>query len=334
VSLFTYLVFAAASIGWAYSPDYAFSRLVVNALAVIIIILPYALPIPTTRTIQSLLVCYAIALAVNAFYVLTYPPSPIGHPGYFTHKQALGMLCATAVILSAHELLFRGWRCVLAVVVMCIAVWLLFESESKSALVFSGFAMAFAGFVLLVCKITRTTPAYILAAIAVGSLFVNDPVGRIGYRLYGDSTLTGRTHLWSFIDYQISTKPWFGWGFHSYWFVPNSPQEAAWGPEYVKHSPSSHSGYRDLKLETGKIGYWIFLIFLYSLLHGLELVRRKDPTRAWLFLSVTIYAILVNFLDTAWLGLNQLWMLQLVVVAETVRYSRSSNSDFTLASRP
>jgi hypothetical protein len=72
------------------------------------------------------------------------------------------------------------------------------------------------------------------------------------------------------------------------------------------------------------------LIFLYSSLHGLEFVRRKDPRRAWLFLSVTIYAILVNFIDTAWLGLNQLWMLQLVVVAETVRYSRSSNSGSTL----
>jgi exopolysaccharide production protein ExoQ len=329
-SLFAYLVFAAASIGWAYSPDYAFSRLVVNTLAIIIVILPYALPIRTTRAIQSLYVCYAIALAVNAVYVLTYPPSPLGHPGYFTHKQTLGMFCATAVIFSAHELLFRGWRCVLAVVGISVAIWLLFESESKSALIFSVFAMALAGFVLLACKIMRTTPAHILAAIAVGSLFFSDPVGRIGYRLYGDATISGRTPLWEFVEYQISTKPWFGWGFHSYYFVPNSPQEAAWGPDYVKHAPSSHSGYLDLKLETGKIGYWIFLIFLYSSLHGLEFVRRKDPRRAWLFLSVTIYAILVNFIDTAWLGLNQLWMLQLVVVAETVRYSRSSNSGSTL----
>jgi exopolysaccharide production protein ExoQ len=332
-SLFAYLALAAASIGWAYSPDYAFSRLVVNVLAIIIIILPYALPIRTTRAIQSLYVCYAIALAVNAVYVLTTPPSPIGHPGYFTHKQTLGMFCASAVILSAHELLFRGWRCVLAVVGICVAVWLILESESKSALIFSVFAMALAGIVLLGCKIMRTTPAHILAAIAVGSLFFSDPVGRIAYRLYGDPTITGRTAIWAFTEYQISTKPWFGWGFHSYYFVPNSPQEAAWGPEYVKHMPSSHSGYLDLKLETGRIGYWIFLIFLYSSLHGLEFVRRKDPRRAWLFLSVTIYAILVNFVDTAWLGLNSLWMLQLVVVAETVRYSRPSNSGSGLASQ-
>jgi exopolysaccharide production protein ExoQ len=327
-SLFAYLVFATASIGWAYSPDYAFSRLAVNVLAIITVVLPYALPIRTTRAIQSLYGCYAIALAVNAVYVLTYPPSPIGHVGFFTHKQALGMFCATAVILSAHELLFRGWRCVLAVVGICVAIWLLFESESKSALIFSVFAMALAGFVLLGCKIMRTTPGHILAAIAVGSLFFTNPVERIAYRLYGDFTVSGRTPIWAFVEYQISTKPWFGWGFHSYWFVPNSPSEAA-----PNHTPSSHSGYLDLKLETGKIGYWIFLIFLYSSLHGLEFVRRKDPRRAWLFLSVTIYAILVNFVDTAWLGLNQLWMLQLFVVAETVRYSRSSNSGSTLASQ-
>ena len=333
-SLFAYLVFAAASVGWAYSPDLSFSRFVVNALAVILIVLPYALPIRTKLTIPSLSVCYAIALAVNAFYVLTYPPSPIGHPGYFTHKQGLGMFSATALVVFGHELLFRGWRCVLAVVGICVAVWLLFESESKSALAFSVFAMTLAGIVLVACKTMRTTPAYILAAIAVGSLFFSDPVSRIAYRLYGDVTITGRTPLWAFIEHQISVKPWFGWGFHSYYFVPNSPQEAAWGPEYVKHAPSSHSGYLDLQLETGKIGYWIFLIFLYSSLHGMELVRRNNPRRAWFFLSLTIYAILVNFVDTAWLGLNQLWMLQLVVVAETAHYSWSSNPDFTTVKTP
>jgi uncharacterized membrane protein len=40
-SLIAYLVFAAASVTWAYSPDFAFSRLVVQVLALIVVVVPY-----------------------------------------------------------------------------------------------------------------------------------------------------------------------------------------------------------------------------------------------------------------------------------------------------
>jgi hypothetical protein len=90
--------------------------------------------------------------------------------------------------------------------------------------------------------------------------------------------------------------------------------------------PSSHSGYLDLKLETGRIGYWIFLAFIYSSLHLLERVRRKDPVRAWFFLSIELYAVLINLLDTHWIVLTFFWLLYLIVVAESVRYSYPSGA--------
>jgi exopolysaccharide production protein ExoQ len=110
LSLIAYLVFAAASLAWAYNPDFAFSRLVVQVLVVIVVVVPYALPIRVKYTIPRVHLCYVIALAVNAVYVLTTPPSPIGHLGYFTHEQELGLFGAVGIILSSHELLHRGWR--------------------------------------------------------------------------------------------------------------------------------------------------------------------------------------------------------------------------------
>jgi O-antigen ligase len=178
--------------------------------------------------------------------------------------------------------------------------------------------------ILLLCKKTRLTPAYIVAAVVVASMFVSNPIERLGYRLYGDATLTGRTGIWAFINYQISHKPWFGWGFHSYYFVPNSPQNEA--PGYIRDMPSSHSGYMELKLETGRIGYWIFLVFIYSSLHLLERVRRRDPVRAWCLLSIQLFAVLSNLLDSSWLTLTHFWLLYLIVVAESVRYSWPSET--------
>ena len=322
MSLTAYLVFAAASVTWAYSPDFAFSRLVVQVLISIVVVLPYALPIRTKYTIPGVNLCYAIAFAVSAVYVLTTPPSPIGHPGYFTHKQELGLLAAVGIILSSYELLHRGWRRLVAVIAIGVGTWLVFESQSKSALAFALVAVVCSWLTLLLCKKTRLTPAFIVAAVVVASMFVSNPIERIGYSLYGDPTLTGRTGIWDFVNYQISHKPWLGWGFHSYYFVPNSPQNAA--PGYIRDMPSSHSGYLELKLETGRIGYWIFLVFIYSSLHLLERVRRKAPVRAWCYLSIELFAILTNLLDSGWLVENPLWILYLFVVAESVRFSLPS----------
>jgi O-antigen ligase len=319
MSLIAYLVFAAASVTWAYSPDFAFTRLLVEVLAFIVVVVPYALPTRAKYTIPSVHLCYAIALAINAVYVLTTPSSPIGHSGYFSHKQGLGLLAAVGIILSSHELLHRGWRRLVALIAMGLGFWLVFESESKSAFALALVAITCSGPMLLLCKKTRLTPAFIVAAVAVASMFISDPTERIGYRLYGDATLTGRTAIWGFIYYQTSRKPWFGWGFHSYYLVPDSPQNEA--PGYIREMPSSHSGYLELKLETGRIGYWIFLVFIYSSLHLLERVRRVDPVRAWYFFSFELFAVLINLLDSNWLTITHFWLLYLFIVAEAVRYS-------------
>jgi exopolysaccharide production protein ExoQ len=322
MSLIAYLVFAAASVTWAYNPDLAFSRLVLQVLASIIIVVPYALPIRTQDTLPRVHLCYALALALSGIFVLTTPASPVGHPGYFTHKQELGLLAAVGVIFSSHELLHSGWRRLVALVTGALGFWLIFESESKSALAYSLIAMACSWLILLLCKRTRLTPAFVVAAVVVASMFVNYPIERIGYRLYGDATLTGRTGIWAFAEYQISRKPWLGWGFHSYFFVPNSPQREA--PGYIGQMPSSHSGFLELRLETGRIGYWIFMVFIYSSLHLLERVRRKAPARAWCYLSIELFAVILNLTDSSWLVLNPLWVAYLLVVAEAVRVSLPS----------
>jgi O-antigen ligase len=319
MSLIAYLVFAAASVTWAFSPDYAFSRLVVTVLALIIVVVPYALPARGKYAIPGVYLCYFVALAISAFYVLTTPPSPIGHPGYFTHKQELGLLAAIGIILSSYEIMQRGWRRLVALVSMGLGFWLVFASESKSALALAIVALSASWLMLMVCKRTRLTPAFIVAAVVVASMFMSNPIERMGHRLYGDATLTGRTGIWAFIEYQISHKPWFGWGFHSYYFVPNSPHNQAAG--YIRDMPSSHSGYLELKLETGRIGYWIFLVFIYSSLHLIERVRRVDPVRAWLYLSVELFAVLINLLDSSWLVLTHFWLLYIIVVAESIRFS-------------
>ena len=182
VSLTAYLIFAVASVGWAYSPESAFSRIAVHVLICFVLLLPYALPLRTAHTIPVIHLIYAASLIVSAFYVLSFPPSPIGHTGYFVHKQFLGLLGAVAIIVSAHELLFgTWWRRVIAAVTCSLAIWLIMESQSKSALVFAFVSLLFSLLILLGCKWLRATPAYIVAGLVIASSFVNNPMERIAY---------------------------------------------------------------------------------------------------------------------------------------------------------
>ena len=65
-SLIAYLVFAAASVTWAYSPDYAFTRVVVQVLALIVVVAPYALPVRGKGAIPGVFYCYVLAMVVSA----------------------------------------------------------------------------------------------------------------------------------------------------------------------------------------------------------------------------------------------------------------------------
>lgn len=332
-SLVVYLAFAGASIIWAYKPDYAFNRYVLQLLAIIIILLPYALPIDTSRTVQRLHVCCVMGVAVNAYFVLVTPGTPIGHTGYFVHKQELGMFCGAAMILAFHELLFRGWRRWLAVLSICLTLWVIFASQSKSALAFLLAAPFFSAVALILCKFLRLSPAFIVAGVVVGFVildhtFWSDPVGRIAWHLYRDTTLTGRTYIWDWINYISSQRVWFGWGFHSYWGVPDSPHNYA--PGFVRYMISTHSGYLELRLDTGRIGYWLFMVFVYASLHFIEPVRRASPIRAWLFLSITSYVLLLNFIEAVWINMGPLWILYLIVVGESVRIALSEKANAAL----
>ena len=86
---------------------------------------------------------------------------------------------------------------------------------------------------LLADKFFRMTPAINFDLVLIGfsawTMVARDPIKRIAFALYGDSTPTGRTDLLDLINNQISRKPWTEWGLHSDWLVSNSPQSEASG---------------------------------------------------------------------------------------------------------
>ncbi len=322
ILLAAYVLFAAASVTWAYHPATALKSVILHVLVVSIILLPLSLRIDIGSPTMRLAGVFGIAVMVNAVYVATTPATVLGHFGIYDHKQLLGLTISLAIILALGNLIRPGTlRRVASVIIIALGFWLLVESSSKGALAILLLAPCLAAIVLSASKVSRASPAIIIAAVPIVftllSIDTQDFLSKQAHRFYGDYSITGRIDIWQFIWWQISQTPWLGWGFHSYWFVPNSPHELA--PGFVKDMISSHSGYLELRLYTGAIGYGIFMLFLYTSLRGLDRLLRISFAHAWVLTSIALYVILTNLFESLWFMLTPSWLAFLVVFAELNR---------------
>jgi O-antigen ligase len=85
--------------------------------------------------------------------------------------------------------------------------------------------------------------------------------------------------------------------------------------------PNAHNGYYDTTLEMGYIGYALLVIFIIATLHAIGRVADRDPSRAWLVLSIALYVICWNYLESLWMrGFEFLWVVFLIIAAEISRY--------------
>jgi exopolysaccharide production protein ExoQ len=335
ICLLAYLAFAGASVLWAFRPELSFIRFLQQMMIVTSIVLPAMLAARAVDMMRGLFLCFAFASILNVFFVFdgsqavaTYGSMgdvSIGYAGYFPGKNYLGECAALAIFLSLHELLYPGLRRTLGIVVVVIAILLLFLSNSKTALGLAFIAPFLAGLALIIRKKMRISLAIILLSMplcyAVLSSVSNFNMNRISYMLYGDSTFTGRTIIWDFAQYEIARRPLLGWGYQSFWLVGPDAPSIVEAPGWVKMMPNAHNGYYDTTLEMGYIGYALLVIFIIATLHAIGRVADRDPSRAWLVLSIALYIICWNYLESLWMrGFEFLWVVFLIIAAEISRY--------------
>jgi exopolysaccharide production protein ExoQ len=333
ICLLAYLVFAGASVLWAFSPEHSFVRYLQQVMIVTSIVLPMLLAARTVDMMRALFLFFALALILNLYFIFGGAVSiarytsglvNIGYEGYFDGKNYLGECATLAFLLSLHEILHRGWRRVLGVIFAAISVLLVFLSQSKTAFGLALISPLFAASTLALRKVTRISPAIILLSVPFCFVLLshvsNFNFERISYILYGDSSLTGRTVIWDFANSEIARKPVFGWGYQSFWLVPNSPVYTD-APGWVKGMPNAHNGYYDTMLETGYVGLAFLLVFIIATLHAVGRVADRDPRRALLVLSLALFIILYNFFESLWMrGFEFLWVVFVIVAAEIGRY--------------
>jgi exopolysaccharide production protein ExoQ len=332
--LFAYLGLAGVSLLWAFRPELSATRFVLEAMVITSIVLPWLLAVQTADMMRGVFLCFALALILNVYFVLNQTPIIIdhviiGYPGYFSFKGILGECAAIGLLFSLHEMLFPGWRRVLGFIVIVIAIYLLVASQSKGSLGLGLIAPVLAGLTLFIAKKMRVSPAMVLLPIPVSYFFLSTVVGnlvnRISWHIYGNYTLSGRTLIWDFANSEIARSPVLGWGYQSFWLVGPDAPSVVDASGWIKAMPSAHNGYLDTTLDLGYVGLALLVIFIFTTLHAIGRVTNREPRRAWLLLTLALYVILTNFLETIWMhGTDMLWLIFVIVAAETGRYWQSS----------
>jgi exopolysaccharide production protein ExoQ len=329
ICLLVYVAFAGSSVLWAFRPEVSFTRFVQQVMVLTSIVLPGMLAVRTTDLMRGVFLCFAFGAILNIFFVFGNPLCVVnelgGYPGYFLGKNYLGEFSVVAFLLALHELLYPGFRRALGIVIVIIATLLLFWANSKTALGLVLIVPLLAGLTLIVKRITRISPAIILLSIpfcyAVLSSVSGFNMNRVSYIIYGDSTFTGRTIIWDFANYEIARRPLLGWGYQSFWLVGLDAPSVVEAPGFVKYMPNAHNGYRDTMLEMGYVGYTLLLMFIIATLHAIGRVADSDPARAWLVLSLAIFIIVYNYLESLWMrGFEFLWVVFVILAVEIARY--------------
>jgi exopolysaccharide production protein ExoQ len=330
ICLFAYLALAGASVLWAFKPEYTFVRFVSQMMIIVSIVVPAILAARTADLMRGLFLCFAFASILNIPFVLNQEPifyagKSIGYPGFFSFKGVLGECASITILLAFHEMLYPGFRRALAIIVIIVAIWLTFVSQSKGSLGFGIISPLVAGLALIAARTTRISVAAILSSIVVCYIIFSTVSGfsmnKLSWYIYDNYSFSGRTIIWDFANYEIARRPLLGWGYQSFWLVGPDAPSVVDAPGWVKAMPSAHSGYLDAKLELGYVGFALLLGFIVTTLHAIGRVADRDRTRAWLMLSLALYVIFTNFLETTWMrGGETLWVIFVIVAAEAGRY--------------
>jgi O-antigen ligase len=292
-----------------------------------------------------------LLLPLSVLFIRYYPElgrtydfggSPM-YTGVGHQKNDLGLMCLVTGIYFSWEFLLASRKHhapfvrenrAIAVVMTTMLAWLLYMSNSQTSLVCLAVAI-----LLMLCgrtafimrRPTRILGVTAAAALAIGLLNEVPHAKELALGLLGrDPTLTNRTDLWEALQ-EFRVNPIVGVGFMSFW--SGTRLEEAWRLIGARVN-QAHNGYLEQILNLGYIGLAFIVVIIFS---GLLKVRRHlrvRPDAAMLRLSFIVTAVLYNYTEASFYGMNNMWILLLLGCLEVPRQAQVPAFSAGSAKRP
>jgi exopolysaccharide production protein ExoQ len=207
---------------------------------------------------------------------------------------------------------------IIAVVVIGMLFWLLRMSDSQTSFVclVAAVLLLLLGRTPLMARRPATIFGVLLSAMAIWPLVELLHLKELALGFLGrDPSLTSRTFIWQTLE-RFDVNPFVGVGFMSFW--TGARLQEVWR-QVGSTINQAHNGYLEQYLNLGYIGVAFIAVIILS---GLLKVRRHlsvDPAAGMLRLCFIVTAVLFNFTEASFYGMNNMWMLLLLGCLEVPR---------------
>ena len=190
-----------------------------------------------------------LVLANNEVYTTAWQ-------GAFIDKNELGMACALGFLFSVYALRRGHGPRLLAIFTIVASLVLLWLSQSRTPII----VIVAVGYIALVCTALRRRSGIgliigcLLFLIGIGAVLglALDPAGALE-ALGRDPTLTKRVPLWHLVYGYIERRPWFGYGYDSFWRLNGPEANEIWAAIHWNAS-HAHNAMLELALGLGIVG--------------------------------------------------------------------------------
>jgi O-antigen ligase len=137
-----------------------------------------------------------------------------------------------------------------------------------------------------------------------------------------NSSLSGRTDIWSMVWGKFLERPWLGYGYSAFWMGKDGAQSAGIWEALRWAVPHSHNGFLDILVQVGAVG--LIMFFVGYILFFREALRcaRASKTILGLFpLLYLTFMILFNCSEGSIIREeNMFWVLYATTWALTTRW--------------
>ncbi len=324
--------FLALSVMHAIDPPSAMRAALFTAIGVLAIVTVLVLPRDAESFTTVLLVAGLAAVLLSYAGLILFPATAVHsgagvepqHAGLwrgaFSHKNVAGPVMACLSFAGLYA--FRRGRRWAGGTLLVLAMIFMANTGSKTTaglVPLSIVLVALPGifgmrFLTPVIFITMMIGA---ALATLGIVFI-EPLKDLAQQVAPDLTYTGRTALWDFLGEMIAKKPWFGYGYESFWSTPfiyfmEQPFDRDWD---IRGSVHGHNGYLDIAVLMGLpalaaclVAFWIVPVRDYMRTPRLmENIYLSD-----FFMMILMFTSLNAFLESFFLRrVDPVWLFFLM----------------------
>jgi O-antigen ligase len=302
------LLWITVSVTWTLAPEVT-GRRIVSLLANTLIVCFLVVDRDIKQILQLFSWIMLILLLASVAFILLRPelgmmPDGRGLRGAFTHKNLLGETVVVSLIVFFAALKGGAISRWMGLFGYGLALALLVPAGAASSIVVGFVIIGLHAFFLTDVLSPQQRAVLVsfgvsIILVAGGVLFTNldEALGLLGR----DTTLTGRTDIWSFVLSKISERPWLGYGFTAFFETQRFGRYVLDG--FGWSIPTAHNGYLETVLGLGWIGLAILLCYIGTMAYRLAVrFRAYSPALFMFSMPVLVYYCGINLTESTMLG--------------------------------